>query len=462
METATERKRSIFESLDVFYGSRNVPLCAIKYNSIFLGMGFERVSFHAELKSYTYYPQLTVLVSPQIVLPVIDSPEVKELTSRRNTPDEIAALKVFLRKINGYNSTDNYYTIKSNSEEIKPLILECENKQIIIGQYLKERNIVIFYINPFYTNMATEDNIYPDSVLKIYSDLMKNISLKKVDVIEKMKLAFIEKFKTEITTTLQRLQSNVTSSEKNLVQLNSNLINEIKNIRLFKCQTQNLIAFNLNTDEKIKQGIEEVKGLPFVKNVRLVGSGICMDIGDISITHNGKDVYLGNYYLIISPDNVRVYCKNPIISNDNMEIIHPHINENRNCYGGQREIRINTYLAGFDLKKLVFYVYMFLKTFTPDDCYYQLNMWERDNLKRKELKEIEDEKDITDITFDGCYFDNRHHDVGDRNNDENMGDCQNCGDTIYSDNDNSVRDDDDYLFCRQECLDEYHDSNDEL
>ena len=203
----------------------------------------------------------------------------------------------------------------------------------MLGQYLKERNIVMLYINPFNTDFTVEKNEYIDLILKLFEDKIKKLELNKVDVSEKMKVAFVEKFKSEINSKMSSIRENVRYNENEINNYQSSLIRAIRSLQVNKKQVDGLIAFSLNTDDTIKKAIEEVKTLPFVSNVNLVAEGIGMDIGDISINYNGENTYIGNYYLIINPDGVKVHCKNPIFNKEGMEIEHPHINEDNNCYG---------------------------------------------------------------------------------------------------------------------------------
>jgi len=299
------------------------------------------------------------------------------------------------------------------------------------------------------------------------------MKLTKVDVTEKMKSAFIEKFKTEINNKLSEVKNGLKYNEDEINNLQSNLIKTIRTATLNRKQIEGLIAFSTNTNDTIKKAIEEVKQLPFVKDVRLTGSGIGLDVGSIKIKYKDEEVYIGDFYLIISPDGIKVYCKNPILNNENIEISHPHIDGNNNCYGGERENKIIEYLSTFDLKKLVFFIYMFLKTYTAGDSYNNLDMWCREDLQRRKTQEIENEEDISSADFQGDYFQerqdrgNRDNHFGDNEEDENndedndednndfVGDCDNCGDGIYSnDNDNYISNDDG-LFCGDECLSSY-------
>jgi len=465
-ETKTEPKRTIFERIHDFNFYGNVER-VIRFNSYFSKLGFERVNINKEFGIHTFYPQLTLMINPTLVLQ-----NDNEVTNEYNTFTKLLIsrtepnwYKYFSGK-RGFLNLISHHIIKKSDEEVKPLKIDFEGKELILGQYLKERNIIMLYINPFNTDYTTENNEYLDLVLKVFEDKMKEITLVKADVTEKMKFAFIEKFKTEVNNKLTEVKNNLKYNEDEINNLQSSLVRTIRNATLSRKQIEGLILFSTNTDDTIKKAVEEVKQLPFVKNVRLTGSGISLDVGSIKIKYKDEEVYIGDFYLIISPDGIKVYCKNPILNSENMEISHPHIDGNNNCYGSEREQKIIEYLSTFDLKKLVFFIYMFLNTYTAGDTYNSLDMWCREDLKRRDTKEIVNEEDISSANFQGDYFQSIHDNgngdnhFGDNNEDDEdeddyEGECDNCGDSIYRHSNGDYLSNDDGLFCCEDCLSSY-------
>ena len=66
-----DRKRTIFEDLRSFNFYRNTILI-LKMNSLFKSLGFERVNTFKNFDIYTYYPQMTLMFCPNMVLPTDD------------------------------------------------------------------------------------------------------------------------------------------------------------------------------------------------------------------------------------------------------------------------------------------------------------------------------------------------------------------------------------------------------
>jgi hypothetical protein len=476
MNEDKEPKRTIFEDIKDFNFNRDVTRI-LMFNSYFKDMGFERVNNNKEFSIYTYYPQLTLMINPALVLQEDRNIETGEefncftsdyINSRRS--DTTYDLwDNYLKGKKGYLGLRSHYIIKRRNEEVKPIKIEFQDKELILGHYIKERNIVLLYISPFYTNYSEENNEYLELMLKVFQEKMKDIKLEKVDVAEKMKNAFIEKFKETINNKLKEIKGNLKYGEDEINNLQVSLLRAIRNSQLNRKQIEGLVAFSTNTDTTIKKAIEELKQLPFVSNIRLMSGGIYLDVGRISINHNDEEVYIGDFYLIISPDGVKVYCKNPILNLEGIETSHPHIDGNHNCYGGEREQKILEYLSTFDLKRLVYFIYMFLKTYTANDCYNSLPMWSRQDLKRRNPEEVKDEEDFSKADFKGDYYQEpsdrgRHEaheddddDSDEEENDDYIGDCHNCGDSIYESSEYYITDGDDY-FCGQSCKDE-HDDN---
>lgn len=463
-----ERKRTIFEDLRSFNFNRNTILI-LKMNSLFKSLGFERVNTFKNFDVHIYYPQMTLMLCPNLILNNnIDDDglfSVKNVGTRTNN-DIWDLWNTLLRNKKGYVGMNGFKLINESKEEIIPLTIEINDKKLILGHYLKERNIVMVYINLFNTDLANfEESEYLNLLLKQLEENIKRIGLKKTDVTEKMKLALLEQFKGEITNRIDDLKHTIIDLERNIGSYNSNLVTSMKSLRTNKAQIESLIGFSTKTDEVLQKEVKEVEQLPFVKNVKLTSNGISLDVGKVTINHKGEDVYMGDFYLSITPNEVKVYCKNPILSNDGFEVTHPHIDGNHNCYGGEREIKINEYLSSFELKKLVYFVYLFLKSYNANDSYNQISMWQRSDVKRRRTRTIKTEQDLSKITFLGDYYaeredngdgeDDDDNDEDDDNDDDYLGECRNCGNSVYEYDNNRITDDDGNHYCCNECQTEW-------
>lgn len=437
----TERKRTIFEDTNSFNFNGNLSHI-MKFNSYFKKLGFERVNIGRRFSTNTYYPQITLMVRPEVLL-THDSDAISLNQEFPLTMWNVQRGDVnfelwgkYFSKMNGYSGMNSHKVIKKSKEPIKDMTITFEGKELILGQYLPERNVVLLYINIFNTDLGQENNVYLETCLKIIEDTIKTFDIKKVNVIEKMKLVIVENFKKEINNKIDGLKDNVRYSENEYSTLNRTIVSLMKTIEVNRKELNGLVAFSSNTDEVIKKEIEDVRTLPFVKKAILTSEGVFLDVGKIFIKHREEDIYIGDFYITINPDEIKIFCKNPILDKDNMECHHPHIDRNNTCYGDERRRKINEYLANFELKKLTFYLYLFLKSYTPDDCYNSLSMWVREDVKRRR-KKIQIQRDDVNMEFEGDYFSSRE----DRGDDDDNYDSDDNND---DDNDEDRDDDDNY------------------
>jgi hypothetical protein len=439
-----ERRRTIFEDLENFTFNGNL-VDIIKFNSYFKKLGFERVNMCETFSTNTYYPQITLMIRPELMIPHDSDNQDLSLTiwnvQRGDVQFELWGR--YFGSMEGYSGMNSHRVIKKSKEPIKDMIITFEGKELILGQYLPERNVVLLYINPFNTELGKENNTYLETCLKVIEDTTKVLELKKNDVSEKMKLIVIENFKKEIKHKVESIKDNLQYSENQYSNLNRQIVALMRNLEVQKKELNGLVALSSNTDEVIKKELDEVKKLSFVKEAILTNEGIFLDVGKIFIRHKEENVYIGEFYISIKPDEIKIICKNPILDKDNMEVQHPHINDKSdNCFGDGRRRKINEHLANFELKKLTIYLNLFLKSYTPDDCYNSLSMWVRPDLKRRR-KRIQIKKDNINMEFEGSYFSDRN-DRGD--NDSHYDEDNDDDDNSDDDDDNSDDDNNDDVY----------------
>jgi hypothetical protein len=198
-----------------------------------------------------------------------------------------------------------------------------------------------------------------------------------------------EGFKKEIDNQVIYFERDVKSLTKSSKSYENSLINSLKSIDLKKRQIKDLKKFSKDINQTLKEQIEEIKQLPFVKDVRLTSRSISIDVGKIDINYRDKDIYIGDFTIAITPSGVEVKNRNPIVVKDNgyEEVLeHPHMDGHSVCYGGERQIRIQQHFAKFQLKQLVYMVYLFLKTYTERDNYNSITHWTQE-AKRKERRQ---------------------------------------------------------------------------
>jgi hypothetical protein len=190
----------------------------------------------------------------------------------------------------------------------------------------------------------------------------------------------IKKFKNNICNQIESYRKQIINKIRTINERERSYIELIRDLEIQKKQIEDLKKFNKDLGSEIKNQITEIQQLPFVKNIKFTEDGIEIDVGRIEIKYRDNDFYIGDFIIVICPYGVKIINETPIKIKDdyNEKIIveHPHINDGGDiCYGGERALLINKYLANFQLKQLVLMVYLFLKTYTERDCYFKISYW---------------------------------------------------------------------------------------
>jgi hypothetical protein len=197
----------------------------------------------------------------------------------------------------------------------------------------------------------------------------------------------IDKFKKEFMQALVSKKRAISDYEKQLSYYKENIIQKMIKINMLRVEYENLKKYTTNINPLIKKQIEEIKSLPFVEDIKITETGIKIDVGKVNILYLQKEVYIGDFIIKITPSGVQIECKNPLLLREDgitYHLAHPHISEEGNiCYGDERAEKIEEYFAQFELKKLVLFVYLFLKSYNPNDNYNPITDWTNKNIKRK-------------------------------------------------------------------------------
>ena len=197
----------------------------------------------------------------------------------------------------------------------------------------------------------------------------------------------IEQFKMGVTKQINVFEREIKEKKRRSRDVEKNLINSLNDLELAKRQLMDLRKFSRDINSTINKQIKEIEGLPFVREVRLTTAGINVDVGKIEIRHRDTTYYIGDFTIMINPDGVDVKNRNPVMCEGDRDyqkcvMEHPH-KSGRICFGGERQVKIYQHFKKFELKELVFMVYLFLKTYTERDKYYPISYWKQE-AKRKE------------------------------------------------------------------------------
>jgi len=197
----------------------------------------------------------------------------------------------------------------------------------------------------------------------------------------------LEEFKGEINNQIVCFQKDIRHLNQKRKEYETYLINSSRNLELKRRQVEDLKKFSKDVNQTIKEQVEEIKQLPFVSGVKFTTKGISIDIGKVDINYRNNNVYIGDFTILITPSGIKLNNRNPVYDEYENKLEHPHINSDDGhiCYGSEREIKINEYFGKFQLRQLVYMVYLFLKTYSERDKYNPITYWTQE-AKRKDRK----------------------------------------------------------------------------
>jgi hypothetical protein len=395
-------KNHIFENIEIIDGLGNYPKLVLKLSSEFKEMGFEAVNYHAPINEDTYEGKMALYVKP-----VLTSANYTSLSIRS---EEYDSLIEFLSTLKGYSPISGIN--KPTDEDKIPIKAAINKKFSEIGCYLKNRNIVVLYFPIFY-NIHFDlglDNEYIFYFVNNLKEWIKSNKLEKVDVRKKLKELMLENF---IKGAKSRIISNtgiITGKEIDIRSHGRRIIDNYKEIEIYKAEIVALKGILLNAKTVILKQIGLIEELPFVKSVRLTRRGISINVGDISIKYQGHIIKIGKFHIHLKPSSIELENKTPLkIENEGRIIHHPHINNPTSFCLGNRAPKIYELLAKFELKKLVYFLYLFLKNYNLNDKMNDIKYWADEQKIELEAEtashnnppapaqtEIDDEEDLDD------------------------------------------------------------------
>lgn len=179
------------------------------------------------------------------------------------------------------------------------------------------------------------------------------------------------------TQSLQITESDIQTHQTRMKGLYEKVILEKQKLEAIKK------AQNTSRDHLLRE-LKSIESLPFVKKVSFTTEGVCVEVGDIKL----QRTLVGTFKLVIGS---QIRC----INTDTKRVMgayhHPHIstNGNRMCYGSTRAAKIAELHGSMQIRKLVFMLYAFLRSYNQKDCYHRIDDWKKfnENLEQQRLPE---------------------------------------------------------------------------
>ena len=292
----------------------------------------------------------------------------------------------------GYRGGVNYYI--PTTLEKKRIMVKIRDEEFEMGCYFKERNVIIIYFPIFNTELKL---IEKNELLFFFIDnltkwMTKN-KIKKVNTSkfmeDRMKKKFSKESKRQITEKEQQIRDRTDSIKSYEMSIINHYKANTTDIELVK----SLKIILKNMDNELTKQIREIKSLKFVKSAELTLKGITIDVGKITIKWKGQEVYIGDFIIHITPTKVSFENKKKLVHPQYPTgIIHPHIRGDAVCYGN-RGNKVRELLGKNEFKKLVYFLYLFLKGYNENDCYSKILYWLRLNEKGESIYATDDDEE---------------------------------------------------------------------
>jgi len=331
----------------------------LRVNSILKKLGFEEVNLNSRIARDFYASELTLFIAPP-----------RDYLNYRNLsiPQD---LRTKYDEMKGYKSLSSIYPIISDEDKEK---IEIDGMHM--GDYYKNRNYVILFYPIYYTNFELGlKNEFLFYILDKFKAEIERIKPKLVDTSELMRLDLINKFLQEVKTSITGLNNKLSdyraSAEVKKRQALDYLSRASQTGEQVKVLRGTLKAMGNNINERI----EEIKKLPFVKRVGISNLGIRVDFAHIDFEYEGNRLELGECYCYLNPNNLTIKNKN-CVNYCGSTYHHPHVDNNSICFGTGKD-KAYELLAEMKLKELVYFIYLFLKTYNEGDTYLSLGSWEK-------------------------------------------------------------------------------------
>lgn len=283
------------------------------------------------------------------------------------------------------------YTNEMSRNTVYPLYDENGHRikvnNVVIGDYYPNRNLILIYANLLFKYPTLSGILAVCKFLK-YAFEINNISItNSIDTtspeyIENMKILATQKFITTIDKEINKKQVDLESNKNEIISSNRKVIASYGNIRRLTSEIFNLSDFKKQFKQKFQQNVDTIKELHFVKDIKYTSEGILVNVGDLTLSHNNITTYIGQMSFLITPTAVKIKNEHPYIGQCST-YEHPHVSKNTPCLADFSP-KVNEYLANIELKKLVFLLYRFLKTYTQNSTYISLKKWQ--DFREKEKK----------------------------------------------------------------------------
>lgn len=293
---------------------------------------------------------------------------------RRTSSGEFEGLYTYLAALKGAAYWGYYNSLKPGCINGQvALKIKHNDKDVEIGHYVPDRNVVLFYIPIYYDWDSGMDNKFVLQILKYVKEIADKYKFKSVDVSNIKQRMLMEKFAKGTDIKIRSVTDNINENQRNIDINNPKIVSWHKGILEMSVEKRSLEQYRENLLNGMDSVLEEVTKLKFVEDIKFGEEGILVKFPTVYIKVKNEDILMGNYTVTIKPDRIDIKNDQPIERQGNI-YHHPHISNRSVCFGEQSTM-VNKLLASLEIKKLTHFLWTYLNTFNQGDTFIPMSDW---------------------------------------------------------------------------------------
>jgi len=261
--------------------------------------------------------------------------------------------------------------------------IEMKYKEMTLGRYYPERNLIHLYFNPFKLSTPSVFDEDINSMWVNIFNLFTTCEVKVNDVSKIQEKLFVSEFMRNSRSKLEDVKSNQRSTENNINSYEERIRRDFESLHQFQEEQaflQNLID---NKGKGLFAEVKAVETLPFITGVEIEGACIkmkfketFMPIPDMMRNDHGKKygkrfIWVGDITFEVTPDHFKL--TGPININGHC---HPHANgypSGSPCFGdGDGRRKIYELLAASKFVDLAKMLWFWIKTYKNNGAYVKV------------------------------------------------------------------------------------------
>ena len=375
----------------------NHPTAMLKFNTTLKQLGFKKAEHGIVIDS---------MIKGRRELTMSISPNLGNINhSDRITQHFSEETQTILKEFKGYNEREFRHGITIiRHNELKPILLKIDGDTF--GEYHRNKNLFILYMNILDGRFSDG---YDDIFLFFLDNIIefcRNNQVKEEDNSEEIKKELLNDFKKTILEQKQKHYRTMREKQSYIKEHEEKLVEYWRDIGIAKRQIEDINNMGERLDEEVFDRMEEVRQLPFITAVRLSSRGIRIDFKEIKIPINTrvgeKIIDIGEIYTYIKPNTIEIINKNPITAGGGQYHTN-HISGSSICFGRQNTKAyelLGKILEKDGLKKLAYFLWLYLKTYNANDTYCSAHDWILARENNDKFEGIHN-KDYEDIDREG-------------------------------------------------------------